>query len=96
MRGTEDAADPKTTLAMEAAVRRRSARRTDDRTSERFRLSAVPRVVRAPKNGKPLLRNGAAGNDPLDLLSGHGSDSIEVGVVVKDEYVVAFCDCGDQ
>ena len=53
MRGTEVAADPTTALAMEAAVRRRSARRTDDRTGERIRLSAVQRVTRAQQFSGP-------------------------------------------
>ena len=53
MRGSEIAADPTTTLAIEAAVRRRAMRRTDDRTSERIRLSAVQRVTRAQQFSGP-------------------------------------------
>ncbi len=53
MRGTEVAADPTTTLAIEAAVRRRAERRTDDRTTRRVRLSAVQRVTRAQQFSGP-------------------------------------------
>ena len=53
MRGSEVAADPTTALAMEAAVRRRIERRTDDRTGERIRLSAVQRVTRAQEFSGP-------------------------------------------
>lgn len=53
MRGSEVAADPTTTLAMEAAVRRRAERRTDDLTAERIRLCAVQRVTRAQQFSGP-------------------------------------------
>lgn len=49
VRGTEVAADPTNGLALEAAVRRRNALRTNRRSTERYRPAAVQRVVRAQR-----------------------------------------------
>jgi hypothetical protein len=53
MRGTEVAADPTTTLALEAALRRRTERRLDDRTAKRVCLCALQRVTRAQQFSGP-------------------------------------------
>lgn len=54
IRGTEVAADPTNSLALEAAVRRRELLATDARSSMPVHLASVDRVVRAQKFDGPL------------------------------------------
>jgi hypothetical protein len=54
LRGSEVAADPTNTLALEAAVRRRACLRSSPKSVESFRLAAVQRVVRAQNPAGPL------------------------------------------
>ena len=53
VRGTEVAADPTNSLALEAAVRRRAPLRADPRSATPVRLAAVDRVVRAQRFDGP-------------------------------------------
>jgi hypothetical protein len=53
VRGSEVAADPTTSLALEAAVRRRRLLATDRRSSEIVHLASVSRVVRAQRFDGP-------------------------------------------
>lgn len=54
IRGTEVAADPTNSLALEAAVRRRELLATDARSSAPVHLASIDRVVRAQKFDGPL------------------------------------------
>lgn len=54
IRGTEVAADPTNSVALEAAVRRRELLATDARSSAPVHLASIDRVVRAQKFDGPL------------------------------------------
>ncbi|MEO1058503.1 MAG: hypothetical protein AAFY28_16465 [Actinomycetota bacterium] len=53
IRSTEVAADPTNSLALEAAVRRRSLLRTDPKSAEIVQLAAIERIVRAQQFDGP-------------------------------------------
>jgi hypothetical protein len=53
-------------------------------------------VGRSVRVGVGKLVNCAGLNDPVAALAGHGSNEIEVSVVVEQREVVCFCDGCDE
>lgn len=94
VRGTEVAADPTNSLALEAARRRRGLLASDARSAEPVRLASVDRVVRAQRFGGPrsfahftLLGLVSAGRD----VGSHAFESASMG-----EHLVALTDVLDR